>query len=168
MDKYKKLSELLTRHNSSNWKAMPIFNAVVKSIQGESCTVEVDGLEIDEVRLKATINGEANKIIIEPKVGSMVLIGSLTGDLKDLAVLRGDQVSKIIYQQDGLDILIDSTDKKIQVQNGSTSLYEIFQALVDLLKEFKVYTPAGPSGTPLPDTVAAITAFETNFKMILK
>jgi hypothetical protein len=167
MDRYRKLAELIEKRISSD-KMMPLFNAILKSVQGESCTVEVDGLEIDEVRLKATINGETNKLIIEPKIGSMVLVGSLTGDLKDLAVLKADEVGRLIYQQDGLEILIDSTDRKVRIKNQEVSVYDLFQALVDLLKQFKVYTPAGPSGTPLPDTVTAITTFETDFKKILK
>lgn len=166
MDKYRRLAELL--NNQFGNKQMPLFNAVVKSIQEDSCTVDFDGLEIDEVRLKAAINDNENKLIIEPAIDSIVLIGSLTNDLKDLAVLRVDEVSRVIYKQDGLDILIDSTDKKISVANETVSVYGLFQSLVDLLKQFKVYTPAGPSGTPLPDTIAAITAFENAFKTILK
>jgi hypothetical protein len=168
MDKYKKLSEMLGRNFSQNWKTVPLFNAVVKSIQGESCTVDIDGLEIDEVRLKATINGEQNKIIAEPKIDSIVLVGSLTGDLTDLAVLKIDEVAKLLYEQDGLKIEIDSTDGKVKIENNLVSVYDLFQQLVDLLKLFKVYTPAGPSGTPLPDTLMSITAFETDFKKILK
>ncbi|MEN9570902.1 MAG: hypothetical protein RL172_2133, partial [Bacteroidota bacterium] len=166
--KYKKLSEMLGRNFSQNWKTVPLFNAVVKSIQGESCTVDIDGLEIDEVRLKATINGEQNKIIAEPKIDSIVLVGSLTGDLTDLAVLKIDEVAKLLYEQDGLKIEIDSTDGKVKIENNLVSVYDLFQQLVDLLKLFKVYTPAGPSGTPLPDTLMSITAFETDFKKILK
>jgi hypothetical protein len=168
MDRYKKLSELLGRSFLNSQKTMPLFNGIIKSIEGESCTVDIDGLEVDEVRLKATINGETNKIIVEPKVGSMVLIGSLTGDLKDLAVLKADELAKIIYQQDGLKLLLDSTDGKVSIENNNVSVHDIFQQLVDLLKLFKVYTPAGPSGTPLPDTITALTAFENDFKLILK
>lgn len=166
MDKYRKLGELLTKHYGN--KQMPLFNAVVKSIQDDSCTVEFDGLEIDEVRLKAAINSNENKLIIEPAINSTVLIGSLTNDLKDLAVLKADEVSRLIYKHEGLEVLIDSNDKKISIENEQVSLHGLFQSLVDLLKLFKVYTPAGPSGTPLPDTITAITDFENNFKLILK
>lgn len=167
MDKYQKLGELLKNHFPDARK-MVLFNATVVSVEGESCTVDMDGLQIDEVRLKATINGEANKVIAEPKAGSMVLIGSLTGDLKDLAVIKIDEVEKLIYEQDGLKVVVDSTDGKVNIENDEVSVHDLFQSLVDLLKEFKVYTPAGPSGTALPDTVMAITQFEIDFKKILK
>jgi hypothetical protein len=168
MDKYKKLNDLFKGLANKAVVVLPLINATVVSIDGESCTVDIDGLLVDEVRLKATINGEDNKILVLPKVGSMVLIGSLTGDLKDLAVLRVDEVAQLQYVQDGLNILIDSTDGRIQIANEAVSLHDLFQSLVDLLKVFKVYTPVGPSGTPLPDTITAITQFETDFKLILK
>lgn len=166
MDRYKKLAEVLRKHFGENM--MPMFNAEVVSVEGESCTVLFDGLEINEVRLKATINGSDNKIILEPKPGSRVLIGTLTGDLKDLAVIKADEIAKLVYEQDGLQLTVDSTDGKVKLENESVSLYQLFQDLVDLLKQFKVYTPAGPSGTALPDTLTAIIAFETGFKQILK
>lgn len=168
MDKYKKLGDYFKSLATDAITHMPLVNAKVISVEGESCTVEFDGLQIDEVRLKATINGQANKIIVEPKTGSMVLIGSLTGDLKDLAVLSVDEVAKLQYEQDGLSILIDSTDNKIKIENQTTSLKDVLQKLADLLKQFQVFTPSGPSGTPLPPTIASITEFETEFKSILK
>lgn len=167
MDRYKKLAELLKTINKGT-EAMPLFNAEVKSVQGESCTVAVNDIELDEVRLKATINGNANKIIIEPKNGSMVLVGSLTGDLKDLAVLKVDEVAKLQYEQDGLKVLIDSTDGKVNIENGTASLKDVFQDLTDLLKQFQVYTAMGPSGTPIATTITSITNFETKFKSLLK
>lgn len=167
MDRYKKLGDLLKGVNKGT-EALPLFNAEVKSIEGESCTVIVNSIELDEVRLKATINGESNKIIVEPKTGSMVLIGSLTGDLKDLAVLKVDEVAKLQYEQDGLKVLIDSTDGKVNIENGTASLKDIFQDLTDLLKQFQVYTAMGPSGTPIATTITSITTFETKFKSLLK
>jgi len=167
MDRYKKLADQLRGLNKGT-EALPLFNAKVVSVDGESCTVMVDTIELDEVRLKATINGETNKIIIEPKIGTMVLIGSLTGDLKDLAVLKVDEVAKLQYEQDGLKVLIDSTDGKVKIENGSTSLKTVFQKLADLLKNFKEFTPSGVSSGPIPTTMVGIVDFETTFKMILK
>lgn len=167
MDKYKKLADLLSGIGKGILP-MPLFNATVISVGDESCTIQVNDVELDEVRLKATINESENKVIARPKVGSMVLVGSLTGDYKDLAVLAVDEVEKLEYEQDGLKVLIDSTDGKVSISNDETSLFAVFQLLTDLLKQFKVFTPAGPSGTPLPTTITSITQFETKFKSILK
>ncbi len=167
MDRYRKLAELLKGINKGT-DALPIFNAEVISVQGESCTVMVNEMELEDVRLKATINGESNKIIVTPKVGSIVLIGSLTGDLTDSAVLKVDEIEKLEYEQDGLKVLIDSTDGKLKIENNTVSLVDVFQKLTDLLRSFKVYTPSGPSEAPLPDTLLDITDFENKFKSILK
>lgn len=167
MDKYKKLGDYL-KQNAAGVQMLPLFNADVVSVEGESCTIDIDGLHIDEVRLKATINGNTNKIIITPAVGSTVLVGSLTGDLKDLAVVSVDEVEKLEYLQSGLHIVIDSSDGKMEVSNNAVSLKNIFQSLADLIRQLKVFTPVGPSGTPLPDTITRVSNFETDFKSILK
>lgn len=167
VDKYKKLVDTM-KAAVKQTLPLSLFNAEVKSVEGESCTVMVGELELDEVRLKATINDEDNKIIVVPKVGSKVLIGSLSGDLADLSVLKIDEIEKIEYEQDGLSIEIDSVSKKVSVKNESTSLKDIMQELSDLLKQFKVNTPSGPSTNILPDTLTAIMQFETHFKQLLK
>lgn len=168
MSKYKLLGDVFSEALKKNTNTLPLINAEVVSIEGESCTVKIDELIIDEVRLKATINGSNNKVIVQPKIGTMVLIGSLTGDLKDLAVLSVDEIEKLLYEQDDLKIEIDSTDKKIKIENDQVGLKSLFQSLTDLLKQFKVFTSTGPSGTPLPTTITSLTQFENDFKKLLK
>lgn len=68
----------------------------VKSVEGESCTVDVGGLEIDEVRLTAANDGAEGKLLIEPKEGSMVLLADMSGGtLRDLSVVGFTNVEKI-------------------------------------------------------------------------
>lgn len=149
---------------------IPLIIGQVKEITGESCTVvfDTDEMELTEVRLKATINGEGNYMLQIPKVGSYVVCGSISGDLTDLCVLKADEVEQLQYVQGDLKILVDSTDGKVSVQSGSVSLVDLMQSMADILKGLKVYTNMGPSGTPLPDTIAAIEQFETDFKKLLK
>ncbi len=168
MSKYAKLAEVLGSFVEGKINTMPFINAEVVSVEDESCTIKYGDVAIDEVRLKATINGSNNKVLLQPKIGSMVLIGSLTGDLKNLAVIGMDEIEKLKYEQDGLVIEIDSTDKKVKIKNADVGLKDIFQSLTDLLKQFKVYTPSGPSGTPLPTTIVHINDFENDFKKLLK
>lgn len=141
----------------------------VQSIQGESCTVKlISGLDISDVKLKATIDDQSDFILVTPKVGSSVLMLSSTGDLSNMTVIKADQFEKIEICQGGLELLIDSSDSKLSIKNQSVSLKEIFTDLGTLLKGLKVYTPMGPSGTPLPDTIIAIESFETKFNQLLK
>lgn len=145
----------------------PIDGAVI-SIENDTCTVELaDGFEVPDVRLKTTVDGNDHLLIV-PKVGSHVLMISTDGTVDNLTVIKVDQASKIIFNENGLQVEIDSVARKIQVKNNQTSLLDIMQELATLLKQLKVYTPMGPSGTPLPDSILAIQKFETDFKSILK
>ena len=146
-----------------------LFNAEVKSVQGESCTVAVGDLELTDVRLKATINEASDYLMQIPAVGSMVLCGDMSGgDLREVCVLKIDKLEKLVLKQSGLDVLIDTTDGKIHIENEGPGLLQLFNALADILKTLKVFTPAGPSGTPLATTITKIQQFETNFKQLLK
>lgn len=165
MDKIKQLKknvQAIVRANPN----YPI-DGVVKSVQNDTCTVEIEKIELSDVRLKATADGEDNLLII-PKVGSRVIMMSVDGSVDNLIVIKVDAASKIRYNENGLEVEIDSTTGKVKVKNESTSLKELFQQLTDILKTIKVFTPAGPSGNPLPDSMIKINQFETDFKTILK
>lgn len=166
MDKYAKLIDAM-RQGIVPPAPMPIMSGLVKAVDGESCTVLINDVELTDVRLKATINGSANSLIQIPKTGSYVLVGSLTGDLKDLCVLKIDELEKLQYEQDGVKFTIDSTTQKVTVSNDAVNLKDIFQELANLLKAFVVLTPVGPSSGLLPNTLTAIDKFESDFKLIL-
>ncbi|MCW3088935.1 MAG: hypothetical protein JWP81_4 [Ferruginibacter sp.] len=167
MDNYKKLIEAL-KNGINPPPPTALIPVEVVGITGETCTVMYGDLELTDVRLKATENGNSNKLMLLPKVGSMVLVGSLTGDLNDLAVLKIDELAKVEYIQDGFSLVLDTTDGKFSIENDEVSLYGLYQQLTTLLKTFKVHTPSGPSLSLLPDTLAKVNQFETDFKKLLK
>jgi hypothetical protein len=73
-----------------------IFTAVVKSVAGETCTVEIDGLPITDVRLRAVINGKSEYLLIVPKIGSYVLVADLSGgDLRQPAVIGYSEITSV-------------------------------------------------------------------------
>lgn len=146
---------------------LPI-TGVVKSVEGDSCSVELSGgFVVTDVKLKATI-GNSDYIIQTPKIGSTVVMLSLSGTLENLTLIKIDQLKKVEYSQGGLVILCDSTDGKVQIKNDQVSLLEIMKDLKTLISQITVSTPNGPSGTPLPPTIAALTQFETKFNQLLK
>lgn len=166
MDKYKQLKKNIRNIVEAN-SNLPI-DGVVRSIEGDTCTVELsDGFEVSDVRLKATTDGNDHLVVI-PKIGSTVLMISTDLSIDNLTVIKCDQASKVVFNENGLNVEIDSSDGKVKIKNAETSLFDIMQDLSTLLKQLKVYTPAGPSGNPLPDSITAIQQFETNFKKILK
>lgn len=68
----------------------------VQRVDGETCTVNVAGLELDEVRLTAVNDGADGKLLLTPKEGSRVLLTDLSGGmLRDLAVIGYTEIEKI-------------------------------------------------------------------------
>lgn len=165
MDKYARLAELLKGRSQSG---PPLFYAEVKSVDGDACTIGYAGLEIDDVKLKATGAELDNKLLITPKVGTRALVGSLSGDFRELVLLRCDEPEQIAYTYDGLEVLIDSTDKKVSVKNADTSLIDLFASIKDVITNLTVATSTGPSGTPLPPTIEAINQFYNDAEKLFK
>ena len=139
------------------------------SIQENSCNVQLlSGLVVSDVKLQATANDNENFTRITPKIGSTVLMVSLDGSLSNLTIIKVDEVERIEYKTDGLEVTIDGTDGKVSVKNNGYSLLTAMNDLAKIIKTLKVHTPVGPSGLPLPDSLTAVALFETNIKTLLK
>lgn len=76
------------------------FTAKVKSVNGETCNVELEGITLTDVRLRAVVNGENSKILVTPKTDSYVLVVDLAGNLSQLAVVGYSEVEKIEVDTD--------------------------------------------------------------------
>ena len=172
MDKYAQLArnirEIVARDPMlKNAFNLPI-NGIVKAVENDTCTVEIrKDFEISDIKLKSTANGKNNLLTI-PKIGSKVTMISNDGSIDNLTIIKVDVAEKIIFNENGLNIEIDSTDGKVKIENDNTSLFALLQDLTNLLKQLKVFTSVGPSGTPLPDSIVSIEKFEKDFKMLLK
>ena len=93
---------------------------------------------------------------------------STDGSVGNLTIIKCDKVSKFIYKENGLVVEINSEDGKVNIQNESVSLKGLFEDLTNILKQFKVFTPSGVSGTPIPNVIQKLNQFETDFKNLLK
>ena len=132
-----------------------VFNAKVKSVQGDTtCTVELDGLTVSDVRLRAVVNSETSKILVTPKTGSYVLVADLSGDLSQLAVVGYSEVEKIE---------VDANDKIIfngGENKGLIQIEKLTQKLNDLVNKFNQHTHPGTfsgtiGGAPVSGTINA-------------
>lgn len=96
MDKYAKLREQLKDICGGSGGGVVLLQGKVVRVDGDSCSILLGDLELSDVRLRATV-GETGEglLLVTPVVGSVVLVGSLTGDYRDLAVLSVDQFSEI-------------------------------------------------------------------------
>ena len=164
---YAELKRLM-REVVGDMSNLPI-SGTVTAVEGESCTMKLgSGLEVSDIRLRATIDGNANFLKLTPKQGTKAIAMSMRGDLTDLVLLRADEIEKIEYSQNGLKVEIDSTDGKVSISNNSKSLHTLMGDLCTLLTNFKVNTPAGPSVGLLPDSLAAVQQLQAGLNMILK
>ncbi len=146
-----------------------LIRGTVTKITGQTCNVKLNsGLEVSDVKLKALITDENDYYILFPVVSSGVLLLMENNDLRNLTVVKVDKVEKIEFLQNGLEVVFDSSDKKVSIKNESSSLLTLFEDLTTLLKQLKVFTPVGPSGTPLPDTIAKIVQLEQKVNQLLK
>ena len=120
-----------------------VFNAKVKSVQGDTtCTVDLDGLTVSDVRLRAVVNGETSKILVTPKTGSHVLVADLSGDLSQLAVVGYSEVEKIEVDAND-EIVFNGGENKGLVKVESMvdwmqKVYNDLQTLVGLLSSSAV------------------------------
>ena len=94
MDAYRGLLERLKKLNPGR---ISLFQGVVESVEGLTCTVQIDGLSIPDVRIRSTITDNDMELLITPAVNSGVIVGSLTGELDQLVVLSIDTAEQIVF-----------------------------------------------------------------------
>ena len=99
------LSEIKKRIRELNGNSLtlPISCEVVK-VDGISCTVKIaGGLEVPDVRLRASLVASDDSLVLTPKVGSKAMIWSVTGTLDDTILLKAAEYESIAYAQTGLE-----------------------------------------------------------------
>lgn len=165
MDEYAKLGETFKAAFANKTLVMQV--GTVKSVEGDTSTVAFGGMVITGVRLRVEKGGAAERLLITPAIGSLVLCGSLTGDFKDLIVLKAERIAKLRYDENGTSVEIDSETGKVKVTNEQVSLKDLFDDLKDIIQNLKVFTPAGPSGNPLPDTITSLNVFQNKINQLL-
>lgn len=145
---------------------LPI-TVTVMSVQGDSCTVKLlSGLDLPDVRLKATVNEDEDSLLIVPKIGSEVIVMSQTGELSSLMVIKVDAVEKIVYKKADFEFVVDGTTKKVTIKNGTANLGVLMNNLIDAISTAQIICPNGP-GTINLTTVEQLNQIKTMFNLIL-
>ena len=146
MDRYRRVSELIKGFQRTG---RSFFHATVESVDGNTCTVNVDGLSISDVRLKATTTKTNNQVLLTPMVGSDVLVGSFSGDYSNLFVLMSDVTGKI------------------EITCNGQNLMQLLSQLLQTLSKAQVITPNG-TGTFDPGAISQLSVIENLFKQIFQ
>lgn len=113
MNEYSKLKDLLK--GVGGGKEITIYQGIVNSVDGCLCEVQIGGIAIPDVRLRASELDDDGQMLVTPKVGSAVTVGSLSGDLAQLVVLQVDHIETIVINGGKLGglINIEQLTKKI-------------------------------------------------------
>ena len=75
--------------------ALTVYQGIVVSVEDITCTVRFGSSDVSGIRLRASEASEEAQMLIVPRVGSAVIVGSLSGDLTQLAVLSVDAIDRI-------------------------------------------------------------------------
>lgn len=148
MDPYRRLAEKLK--GLTPVATSPILQGTVKAVDGNTCTVLLDDIELIGVRLRASIVENSNQMLITPKIGSVVVLGSLSGDLNDLVILRCDEIESIIINGGTLGGLIKINELKTQLDKMTARIDGILSAI-----NSGVPTPGTDGGAGLLTTIKA-------------
>lgn len=105
MNEHSKLREYLKQ--TVGGEKISIYQGIVKSVTGQLCEVEIGNIIIPDVRLKASELDDDGRMLVTPKVGTAVTVGSLSGDLSQLVVLQVDHIETIVINGGKLGGLIN-------------------------------------------------------------
>lgn len=117
MDIYGQIAQTIKKMGAAH--GVILFSADVKSVDGDTCTLIIGSLELTDVRLRAVVNSENDKIVVTPKAGSRVLAADMSGgSYRDLVVLSYSEIEKV-------EVVIEQTtctiDKDGIVMNGGNN-----------------------------------------------
>lgn len=149
MDKIAKLRDAL---RSLSPTGSVLTTAKVLSIEGDTCTIDIDGLAVEGVRLRPTSSAATAKVLLTPSVGSFVLIGSMSGDLRDLAVLASDMYATIELTSGNITVKLDSEQGKITINGGLLGGLVKIRELENNINSVKEYAEAMNAALPVAFT----------------
>lgn len=127
MDTYRRLADVLKGVNPQVMS--PIIQGKMGNVDGNTCTVIVDDIEISDVRLRASTTDNENEMLIVPKLGTTVIVGSLTGDLDELVILSCDEIEMISINGGTLGGLVKINELKAQLVKVTARIDGIISAI---------------------------------------
>lgn len=135
MDNYKELAGLVKA--AAGKAQLTLMQGVVRKVNGLTCEVELGGITVPDVRLRASEAADGGQMLVTPKTGSAVIVGSLMGDLTQLVVLAVDHAESVVINGGKL--------------GGLVNVEQLTQKINELVQAFNAHThqgfhgPTGPS-----------------------
>ena len=144
MDKSKEIKEAIK--SIVGVPGMMFVMGKVESVGDETCSVKIaDRIVINDVRLNASADGNADNILIKPKVGSMVMMADLSGgELRSLVVISFSALESMTVkfegevvinggENEGLVKVKELTEKLNAIENDINNLKSIFSSWVPVV-----------------------------------
>lgn len=142
-----------------------ILSATVSAVNesDRTCTVKVENVEYEDVRLYGIVKGDLKGFCFIPKIGSQVLAGRI-GESNELFIAMFTEVDKAILTiGEKMNLTVEAENYCIQAKNtiiratptGMTfvregsGLKKTLENLIDAITKLTVTTGVGPSGTPI-------------------
>lgn len=123
----RKIKEALAGFNGRNDDIL--FHAEVKSVEGNTCSVEDDGVTYKDVMLTA-LDGSDSSLTIKPKIGSSVVVADLSeGERRLMVVIQYTEVESISIFGGDKGGLCNVLDLKQQLDIMSNRIDSIIDAL---------------------------------------
>lgn len=139
MDKSKEIKEAIK--SIAGVPGMMFVMGKVESVGDETCSVKIaDRLVINDVRLNASADGNADNILIKPTVGSMVLMADLSGgELRSLVVISFSALESMTVKFEGNVVInggenegfvkvVELTEKLNAIEEDINSLKKVFSS----------------------------------------
>lgn len=136
MDNYKELAGLVKA--AAGKAQLTLMQGVVRKVNGLTCEVELGGITVPDVRLRASEAADGGQMLVTPKAGSAIIVGSLSGDLTQLVILAVDHAESITINGGKL--------------GGLVNVEQLTQKINELVQAFNAHTHQGfhgPTGPPL-------------------
>ena len=147
----KKAEEIRKKLKEAFKAPVQLFPAIVKSdVNEQDLTVDVEPIEgapINDVRLKAAIDGVTDGMVEFPKKGSSVLIALIGNEDIDCVVIKCSEVDKVVLfggQNGGL----------INIKTLIEELNKTNQAVQTLIDLYSNWTPVPNDGGTALKTIA--------------
>ena len=136
----------------------------VDAVNGMSCDCSpVDGdAAIKDVRITADFDN-ANKWVLVPKVGSLVVVSFFNKDVGFVSMVN--EVSEVLYKNGGT---VFRVDDKFLLASSSENLLTLMQDLIQAMIDEKHMTNVGPTISLTPDSLTRYEGIKTRFESLLK
>lgn len=131
MDNNRRLLENIRK--AAGARQITVYQGIVKEIDGITCTCTFGSVTVSGIRLRASLSDNSRQMLIIPAEGTAVIVGSLSGDLTDLAVLSVDEVESI--QINGGE------------NGGMINIESLTQKINDIVEKFNAHTHTLQPGT---------------------